>query len=232
MKNIITGIYCIENLINHKKYIGQSTNIADRWRRHINALKLGSHENDYLQKSWAKYGQNKFSFSVLEECGEIQLNDKERYYIEKYDTLNRDHGYNLKSGGQDHNSYSDEIKSKMSEATRKTYSDPNRRRIQSENALKQWSDLAIKAKILGENNGMYGKHHTEEAKRKMSEKKKGKINWRRDRTPVLCMELNKIFQDSTAAGKELSLDGGCILKVCKGTRHTCGGYHWKFVNGE
>ena len=41
----------IENIVNHKKYIGQSKNISDRWRRHIYALNLGTHENDYLQKS-------------------------------------------------------------------------------------------------------------------------------------------------------------------------------------
>lgn len=232
MKNVIAGIYCIENLVNHRKYVGQSTNIFDRWRRHIYALNQGSHENDYLQKSWVKYGQDNFSFSILEKCEETQLNDKERYYIEKFNTLNRECGYNLKSGGQDSNFYTDEVKDRIRKGVKASYDDPDRRKIQRENALKQWSDPTIKSKILGENNGMYGRHHTEESKRKMGEKKKGQINWRRDRTPVFCVELNKIFQDSTAAGKELSLDGSCILKVCKGKRHTCGGYHWKFVNGE
>lgn len=232
MENVVSGIYCIENTITNKKYIGQSINIADRWRRHISELNMGLHHNDYLQKSWIKYGQDGFLFYILEECGETQLNDKERYYIEKYDTLNREKGYNLKSGGQDFNSFSDEIKNKMRESTIVSYRDPNRRKIQSENALKQWADPSIKAKIIGKNNGMYGKHHTEESKRKMSEKKKGKIGWRRNLTPVFCVELDKEFQDATAAGKELSLDGSCILKVCKGERHTCGGYHWKFINRE
>ena len=232
MNKVITGIYCIENLVNHKKYIGQSKNISDRWRRHIYALNLGTHENDYLQKSWAKYGQGRFSFSVLEECGETQLDDKERYYIEKYDTINREYGYNLKSGGQDVNSYTDEVKNRIRKGVKASYDDPNRRMIQKENALKQWADPSIKQKILGENNGMYGRHHTEESKRKISEKKMGTVSWRRNTTPVLCVELGNTYQDATAAGKELSLDGSCILKVCKGERHTCGGYHWKFINGE
>lgn len=232
MEKVISGIYCIENAVNNKKYIGQSTNIADRWRRHISELNMGLHHNDYLQKSWIKYGQEMFLFYILEECGETQLNDKERYYIEKYNTLDRDKGYNLKSGGQDFNSFSDELKNKMSVSIKKTYSDPNRRKIQSENALKQWADPSIKAKIMGENNGMYGRHHTEESKRKMSEKKMGTVSWRRNTTPVLCVESGKTYQDATAAGKELSLDSGGILKVCRGERHTCGGYHWKFIIGE
>lgn len=232
MNKPITGIYCIENLINHKKYIGLSVDIRDRWRRHVSELRLDSHENDYLQKSWNVYGQDSFSFSILEECSEPQLNDKERYYIEKYNTLDRDYGYNLKSGGQDYNRFTDELKERIRKAVKASYDDPNRRKIQRDNALKQWADPSVKKKILGENNGMYGRHHTEESKKKMSEKKMGTPSWRRNRTPVFCIELNRSFNDATDAGKELSLDGSCILKVCRGERYTCGGYHWKFFNGE
>ena len=31
---VISGIYKIENLINHKVYIGQSVNIYKRWKEH------------------------------------------------------------------------------------------------------------------------------------------------------------------------------------------------------
>lgn len=141
-------------------------------------------------------------------------------------------GYNLKSGGQDFWYCSDETRIKIRNAVKSSYNDPNRRKIQSENALKQWADPSIKAKIIGENNGMYGRHHTEEAKRKMSEKKRGQQSWRRNKTPVLCVELDRVFHDATEAAKELSIDSCSILKVCRGERHTCGGYHWEFVNRE
>ena len=97
MKKI--GIYCIENLINHKKYIGQSNNIEYRWKRHKYELNSGKHDNDYLQKSWDKYGQNNFSFYILELCDIESLDEREVYYIDFYQTLNRDNGYNLTSGG-------------------------------------------------------------------------------------------------------------------------------------
>ena len=47
-ENNTSGIYCIENIENNKKYIGQSKNINGRWYKHKNELKRGVHFNDYL----------------------------------------------------------------------------------------------------------------------------------------------------------------------------------------
>lgn len=216
----------------NKKYIGQSKDISERWKKHISELNNNRHHNDYLQKSWDKYGEENFKFYVLEYCENDNLDERENYYIESYNTLDRDCGYNLKSGGQLHNHHSEEIRKKISESNKKAYLNPDRRKIQSINALKQWSNPNIKAKILGENNSMYGKHHTEEARKKIAEAKIGKISPRRNTTPVFCIELNKEFKDSRDAGKQLSIDGTAILKVCRGERKTCGGYHWKFIKSE
>lgn len=228
-KNIISGIYCIENIKNNKKYIGQSKNINDRWCKHKNELNHGTHDNDYLQKSWNKYGEENFKFYVLEECPVEELNDRERHYIDFYNTLNREYGYNLKSGGQDKNSLSEEIRNRISESNKKAYLKSSLRELRSVDALNQWSNPEIKAKILGENNGMYGKHHSEETRKKMSEMKKGKPSPKRNMTPVLCIELGKIFDCAATAGKEFNVQGGSILEVCKGNRKTCGGYHWEFL---
>lgn len=47
----IIGIYCIENKVNHKKYIGQSIEIHQRWKRHVYDLNKGVHNNKHLQDS-------------------------------------------------------------------------------------------------------------------------------------------------------------------------------------
>ena len=96
--NYISGIYCIENIINNKKYIGQSKHINERWLKHISELNHGYHHNDYLQKSWNKYGKDNFSFYILEECSLELLDEREIFYIDKYKSMNRDFVYNLKSG--------------------------------------------------------------------------------------------------------------------------------------
>lgn len=99
LKDKICGIYCIENTINHKKYIGLSEDIHNRWARHISYLKHRRHINEHLQSSWDKYGEECFNFYVLEECDKAMLHDREIYYISKYKTLKNTYGYNMTSGG-------------------------------------------------------------------------------------------------------------------------------------
>lgn len=231
-KDVICGIYCIENSITLKKYIGQSKNIKSRWCHHKANLNNGIHDNDYLQKAWNKYGEDNFKFYILEECCEETLDEKERYYIELYNTTNRSKGYNLKTGGQDYNIRSKETNEKIAESIKNAYNNSNLKERRKQDALKQWANPNIKNKILGANNGMYGKHHSEEAKQKMSEKHKGLIPKHKNLTPVLCIELNKIFPNATEAGKELGFMGSNILQVCYGNRKTTHGYHWKFVLEE
>ena len=61
MKSKICGIYCIENLLNHKKYIGLTKNsIAERMAKHIQAAK--SEEGFLLHRAIRKYGKENFTF--------------------------------------------------------------------------------------------------------------------------------------------------------------------------
>ena len=228
-KDRICGIYCIKNKTTGKRYIGQSVNIYSRWRGHKAELKNNSHDNDYLQKAWNKYGEKDFEFFILEECEQSLLDEKERFYIEKYNTLNRSFGYNLKSGGQDTNYFTKEASEKLSNSIKESYYDSDLREKRRKDALKQWANPAIKEKIVGKNNGMYGRHHTEEAKKRMSEKHKGLSPKHKNLTPVRCIELDTVYDNVTEAGKALGFVGTAILQVCYGNRKTTHGYHWEFV---
>lgn len=113
-KEKICGIYCIENLVNGKKYIGLSRNIFQRFNRHKNSLNGGYHTNEHLQSAWNKYGENNFSFSIIEVCNEDELKNKEIYYIKEYNTQNRKYGYNKTSGGDGIKNLSEECAEKIS----------------------------------------------------------------------------------------------------------------------
>lgn len=89
-----SGIYQIRNIKNNKIYIGQSRRIAYRKSQHRRELKDGKHYNQYLQRSFDKYGDEAFVFEVLEYCHEEYLNERERYWIEKKESEYADKGYN------------------------------------------------------------------------------------------------------------------------------------------
>lgn len=92
----MTGyIYIITNDINNKVYIGQTvTTLRNRWNQHVSKSKRS---NSYFYKAVREIGIEHFKMNLLEQCNADELNDKERYYISKYDSYNN--GYNSTLGG-------------------------------------------------------------------------------------------------------------------------------------
>lgn len=82
------GIYCIENIINGKKYIGKSINLYYRLHRHKCDLNKNRHKNPILQNSWNKHGENNFINYVVELCDYNNINEKEEFYINSIGDMN------------------------------------------------------------------------------------------------------------------------------------------------
>lgn len=142
------GIYKITNMINGKMYIGQSIDIERRWKEHRN-FNNNKEKNKPLYNAFKKYGINNFVFEVETICNEEELDDLETYYISFYNTYvhsENSNGYNITLGGSGSRGYvaSEETKIKISNSTK------------------------------GENHYNYGKHLSEEHKKKLSELRKGK----------------------------------------------------------
>lgn len=78
----ICGIYCIKNTIDNNIYIGSSIDINKRKKQHFSALKNNKHHSRYLQRSFNKYKENNFSFSILEECESENLLIREQHFID------------------------------------------------------------------------------------------------------------------------------------------------------
>jgi group I intron endonuclease len=77
-----SGIYCIVNTNNQKKYVGSSKNIYQRLQKHRAYLRKNMHENRKLQNSWNKHGEDNFQYFILEFCFEEQLLEREQFYID------------------------------------------------------------------------------------------------------------------------------------------------------
>ena len=93
------GVYLIRCSESGKVYVGQTVDLDRRKKDHIRALRKGEHHNGYLQRAFDKYGEEKFAFSVLQECAVDELDSVETMWIRKLDAMNPDNGYNLESGG-------------------------------------------------------------------------------------------------------------------------------------
>lgn len=84
------GIYKILNITNGKYYVGSSVNINGRWLKHKALLRHNKHENPKLQNAWNKYGEESFSFEIIEECEKEKLLNREQFYIDDISNFNED----------------------------------------------------------------------------------------------------------------------------------------------
>lgn len=92
-----SGIYEIKCNATNKVYIGQSIDVDNRLKTHLNELKNNNHCNKELQEDFNTYGSINFEFKIIASCEPEVLNCLEKYYIDKYSELNK--SYNVKAGG-------------------------------------------------------------------------------------------------------------------------------------
>lgn len=87
------GIYKIENKLNGKCYIGQSIEIEHRFSKHKSAK-----DDFYIHRAIRKYGKENFIFEIIEQCDKDLLDEREKFWINKLNTL-IPNGYNMIQGG-------------------------------------------------------------------------------------------------------------------------------------
>lgn len=81
----VCGIYKITNLITGEHYIGQSKNIDERWKAHCKCgLGIEAPATNTLYNSMQKDKVWNFTFEVLQECKPGELNEKEAFWIQSY----------------------------------------------------------------------------------------------------------------------------------------------------
>jgi len=170
--NNIRGIYGIRNTVNGKWYIGQSSNLEKRIRRHFSSLRGNRHYNLHLQRAFGVYEESAFEWKILEECSEDNIDDRERTWIAFYKSDQKEFGYNDQSGGHAMKRYSEESRRKMSLSHIGKIS-PYRGIKRSEVTRQKISEALRVLALSGRPPSHTGKKHSEETKRRISLAKKG-----------------------------------------------------------
>ena len=93
----IAGIYKITNQVTDQCYIGQGVDVSRRWKEHAKyGLGIDTPQSNKLYQAIEEYGLYNFSFELIEECSREKLNEKEKYYIDLYQSY--EYGYNSNKG--------------------------------------------------------------------------------------------------------------------------------------
>ena len=95
----ISGIYKITHIESQRSYIGQTTNMKDRWRTHLKrGLGIDTPVTNKFYQSMIELKPWNFTWEVLEPCSKEELNEKEKYWIEFFQT--NSWGWNSKGGNK------------------------------------------------------------------------------------------------------------------------------------
>lgn len=96
IKAHLSGVYSIIHISSGRRYVGSSVYLNRRRSNHFSSLRKGKHQNDYLQKTFTKYGESDFSWEILEYITDRNdLIKTEQKWIDFYQAANHKFGFNL-----------------------------------------------------------------------------------------------------------------------------------------
>jgi len=178
-------IYLLKNTINSKVYVGQTWyTLPERWKGGAGYVHCA-----YLHNAINKYGADKFCYEILATTSNQENADYlEDYYINYFDSRNKDKGYNIREGGS-RGKNSDETIIKMSKAQ------------------------------MGEKNAMFGKRHSPDTKKLMSENREdssGEKNPRAVLTEKLVEEIRIDTRSERVIAKEYGVSRSTINSIKRG----------------
>lgn len=232
---------------NNKVYVGITTQkVNRRWNNG-----KGYKNNEYMTNAIIKYGWDNITHKILyDNLSKEEAEQKEKELIKYYNADGRNCGYNILSGGNVSNGFTQETINKMSVNTKRLWENPYYRERVTKSHLGKKLTNETKEKMSRNNAKVWlGKHLTEETKKKISEKKKGSIAWNKGTRGMMkanktsfkngeihsktrkvkCVEKGIIYDTINNASRQLQINATCIINVCKGKQNVAGGYHWEYV---
>jgi group I intron endonuclease len=233
------SVYAHTNKCNQKKYVGiTSCDVRIRWKNGY-----GYSDKLPIGRAIRKYGWDNFEHSVLADgLSECEAKKMERKLISKWQTQNREYGYNITSGGDGVAGWrpTEETRRKISAASQNRFgkNNPNfgrkwsgemKRRASirhcrenlSEETLKKMSESAQGR--TGQNNPFYGKQHSQQTKDVLAALRSHAVD-------AFDKQGNRVFEFPSikAASEATGVHKTAISNCCRGKTKTSGGYIWKY----
>lgn len=223
---------------NGKRYIGVTT-----WKPELRWGANGcNYKNPYMKNAIKKYGWDNIEHIIIAENLSFEEADKmEIELIEKYNSANKEYGYNISLGGIQNRICSDETKEKIRKANiGKVMSEESKRKISKFQTGRKKSELtkrnmsiAQKKSFANGNNAM----HSQEARAKAAQKKKGRklpdyITQKASEAKfhaVKNMQTGVIYPSIKAACEETGLNRSTIIRHCNGTLKK---QKWKYAEKQ
>lgn len=214
-------VYAHKNKINKKIYIGITGQKPERRWRNGQGYKTST----YFYNAIQKYGWNNFEHIILQfNLTQQEAEQKEKYYIQKYNTLNDIYGYNIKKGGKLNQGLSKQGRKKISQSSKKNWQSPEFKQKQSQKAKKQWKNPEFKQKQSQKTKKQWEDISFKEKQYNQKTSKK-----------VQCIETGDIFPSQSRAAAWCGLKcGTSIARNANGKSSYAGTLngkqlHWRFV---
>lgn len=213
-------IYIAKNKTNGKIYIGQTVKgLHSRKLFHKYGSRVPENQT-HIGHAILKYGIEGFEWTELDTASSREeLNEKERFWIIRYDSRNRDIGYNIDEGG---------YRSEISEETRAKISATKRAKMdRGEYTLYQVgkaTSAEIKEKIRATKKAQM------KPKEKKAVRKRGFGNWNIRGISVRCIETGVVYPSISAAGRAHQVRSCGFTKLFRGERQSVAGFHWERVS--
>ena len=193
-------IYKATNMLNKKSYIGQTRRSLEiRKKEHELDSNLNK-SNSAFHFALKKYGFDNFSWEILEECDDDQLNAKEIFWIDYYDTYIS--GYNMTVGGQ------------------------TGLNAWQEKHFEEWQDNLSKGRgLLKEKNPK----KFEEIRQLGTKASKVPVRCIELNLIFDSISSAARWSQTDDNPNRKAIKPQSITRVCRGSRKTTGGYHWEYI---
>ena len=225
-------VYVITNKINHKRYVGITTQtIAKRWEQHKSIARQISHRDSksIFKKAIRKYGEDAWIIEQLDTADSLEeLKEKEIYWIDKLKTYAFDEnswGYNSTRGGD----YVDERN------FRPVYvCDIVQGKIIKEcNSIKE-AERFTKARIenIEKKNISSGGFCILDKERNKNFTEKELVDKIHSLYPTLVYKLDlegniiELYRNTTEASLQNNCPSGNLIAACENKRRLCHGFQW------